>query len=359
MSLRVLHVNNQRTWRGGERQVELLVGYSSDRIHSAIACDPTGTLYQRLSKNHEVVDLSIRHGLDLKAAFRLKKFARKYDLIHCHTPKAQSVAILAKILGGKTPVVCTKRTSFPIGNNYFSKLKYRRTDRIVCVSRASAEVLQKQLPDLTLKVIHSAIEKAQKIKPVDLEALIPETRNRKIIGYVAAFTEEKNPQVFLKTATSVIDQNDDCCFLWIGDGPLKTNIQAQVEKLGLSDRIFLPGFQKDIQSWIAALDVLFFPSSSEGFPTTVLQALQVSVPVVASSLPGIREMITQGETGLLEEANHPDGFANKILEILSNDDLSRFMRDNGLQSVKQYYADQMAEKYIRLYQEMLGSTNSQ
>lgn len=350
--MRVLHVNSELSWRGGERQIELLTNYTSNKVASIIACDPRGPLHQRLGSDHVVADLSIGNGFDLKAALRLKKLAHQVDLIHCHTPKAQSIAVLAKLLGCKRPVICTKRTSFPIGQNFLSKFKYRKTDQLVCVSHASASVLQEQLPELNLKIIHSAIEKSGPVEPIKLDRLIPETRNRKVIGYVAALTEEKNPEVFTATAKNILSKNDQCCFLWIGDGPLKDDVQARIADLGVSDRIFLPGFQTDIQRWIAALDVLFFPSLSEGFPTTLLQAMQVSVPVIASDLPGIKEIIRDRENGLLCAAKDADGFTVNIQEVLDSEPLHNTITDNGLKSVQQYYADQMAEKYVELYREM-------
>ncbi len=356
--MRVLHVNSELTWRGGERQVELLARYSSDHVHSIIACNPASELHRRLSGKFKLVNLTIRNGFDLKAALKLKQLARQVDLIHCHTPKAQSMAVMAKLLGCKKPVICTKRTSFPIGDNYFSQLKYRRTDQVVCVSQASACKLQEQLPGVNLKVIHSAIEKSGPVESVELNELIPETKNRIVIGYVAAITEEKNPEIFIETAKNVLSLNGQCCFLWIGDGALKGDVQARITELGLADRVFLPGFQKDIQSWISALDMLFFPSLSEGFPTTLLQAMQVSVPVIASDLPGIREMITDSENGLLCKAKDTKGFANKIQKLLSDADLRNTLTANALKSVEQYYAEEMAEQYVKLYRQMSDAAAS-
>ncbi|MDW3193615.1 MAG: glycosyltransferase [Cytophagales bacterium] len=347
--MRVLHVNSELSWRGGERQVELLTNYGAKDVDSIIACDQRGQLNRHLEGTHEVVDLSIKNGFDFKAALRLKKLARQADLIHCHTPKAQSIAILAKLLGCNRPVICTKRTSFPIGSNFFSKFKYRKTDQVVCVSQASANVLQKQLPDINIKVIHSAIEKPEPVVPIELDQLIPETRDRKVIGYVAAVTEEKNPEVFLETARAVLAKYKNCCFLWIGDGELKETVQAQINLLGLSSRVFLPGFQANIQSWITALDVLFFPSLSEGFPTTLLQAMQVGVPVIASDLPSIREIVTDGETGLLSDAKNEEEFTHKIMEVVSNDDLRNKLKANALDSVTHFYVEEMVQKYVKLY----------
>lgn len=351
--MRVLHVNSELTWRGGERQVELLVQYSADQVQSTIACNPDGELHQRLSQKYDMVSLSIRNGFDLKAAAKLKQLAQKVDLIHCHTPKTQSVALLAKFLGCKKPVLCTKRTSFAIGDNYFSKLKYRRTDQIVCVSQASADVLQKQLPDLDIKVIHSAIEKSDPVVPIDIAKLIPKTKNLKVVGYAAAITKEKNPKAFIETVKAVLNKCDECYFLWIGDGALKNEVQSQIAKEGLSGDVFLPGFQTNIQSWIAALDVLFFPSLSEGFPTTLLQAMQSSVPVIASELPGIREIITNGKNGLLRNPKDFNGFADAIIEVLSNEERSKYFAQNGLKSCEDFYAGKMVKKYMDLYQKMI------
>ncbi len=352
--MKVLHINTEKTWRGGERQIELLANYGVRKFHSTIACYPKGQLHDQISKNHEVIDLSIRNGLDIRAALRLMRLSKKFDLIHCHTPKAQSVAILAKLFGCRKPIISTKRTSFPIGNNYFSRLKYRKTNQIVCVSQASSVVLQKQIPDIHIAVIHSAIEEAPHEDPQDLSASIPETRNRKIIGYVAAITEEKNPQTFIDTALSVMNKHDDCCFLWIGDGKLKPELISRIEALNLSDRIFFTGFQKNIRSWIASLHVLFFPSHSEGFPTTLLEAMRLSIPVVASDIDGIKEIISHGENGLLCDAKDSQVFTNEIIKVLYDDDLRNKLIDNALETAEGFYADKMAIKYQQLYDQILS-----
>lgn len=355
--MRVLHCNTEKTWRGGERQIDLLVRFSDPSTKHVVACRSDGALSQRLRKQqHHVQDLNLRNGLDLFAAWRLKKICEResVDIVHCHTPKTHSVALLSKWLGNNRPILCTKRTSFPIGNNSFSKLKYLKVQQVVCVSEASAQALKSQIPQLTPLVIPSAVERLENVKPAPLESIHPETIGKRKIGYVAALTSEKNPNTFIETARLVVDADPDVCFLWIGDGPLAMQLQKEVDRHALQKHVIFTGFQSDIQSWLGALDLLFFPSKLEGYPTTLLDAMQLSVPVIASDIPGIREIIQDKITGFLCDPEDPNHFAKMIKTVLDEGSTLDLLVRNAKDTIKGSYAEDMGRAYYKIYQDMMA-----
>lgn len=352
--MKILHINTELTWRGGERQIALLVKYTP--VQHVVACLPKGELHTRLSPDHKVIDLNPSHGLDVRAALKLKKVcdAHAIDLIHCHTPKAHTLAVMSRLLGCNRPILCTKRTSFKIGNNFFSKYKYRKVDQVVCLTEGAKQQLLKQLPDLKVDVIPSAIEQTQQVNRGMISNHLPETQNLIKVGYVAALTAEKNPEVFIDTARKVLTKHADVHFLWIGDGRLLTAIKQQVsEDPVLRDRISFPGFQKMIQPWIADLDLLFFPSLAEGMGTTLLDAMQHQVPIVASNIPGINNILKNEESGLLGDPQDAHGFAESIDKLLIDKVLRDRLCARAFEDVQDYFVEPMVERYLTWYRKLL------
>ena len=356
MKLRVLHVNGELTWRGGERQVDLLVRYSNHAIQNIVACPARSELSKRLQeKGHAVIDWSHKNGLDFAAAWNLKAICQEegIDIVHCHTPKALSIGVISKILGNKRPIICTKRTSFPIGNHLFSRYKYKKAEQVVTVSEASAKQLSSQIHDLPIKVIPSAIEKISSVQSGIIERTYPSTKGKKKIGFAAALTAEKNLDCFLETAKLAIASHPDYCFLWIGEGELKSTLEHQIHSSGLQEQVILAGFQKDIHSWLHDLDVLFFPSSAEGYPTTLLDAMQHQTPVVASEIPGIQEIISK-KNGVLCPVKDSHAFFMAIEKVLLNDRFNSDMISNATKSLVGHFAEDMAAAYLKIYRDISG-----
>ena len=354
MSLKILHINTELAWRGGERQIDLLIRHATEVQH-LIACHPEGALYHRLKHQFPVIELVLSNGMDLRAAQAIAHICQNHavDIIHCHTPKAQSVVVISRLLGNRTPMVVTKRTSFPVKNNYFSRYKYRKTHQVVCVSETSADALRNQIPELNIRIIPSAIEQVSQVESGVIEKKFPETKGRLKVGYVAALTEEKNPLAFVETARKLQQTLPKVIFLWVGEGKLRPVVEAQIAKYNLTANILLTGFQKDIHSWIADLDLLFFPSLSEGYPTTLLDAMQFDVPIIASDIAGIREIIQHQENGWLCQPHDSTCFTSGIEKILSDAAWRQTITTCARTSLKGRHAEDMARAYVGVYRHVL------
>ena len=132
MPMRILHLNNEKTWRGGERQTFLLAErLEQTGISGRIACRPEGLLWQHATEHRQaVVPLS---GNSVRAAVQLLRLAREFDLVHCHTARTHSIAAA---LGGllRRPLIVTRRVDFEPPRTWFNRYKYARAAKVACVS---------------------------------------------------------------------------------------------------------------------------------------------------------------------------------------------------------------------------------
>ena len=144
-------------------------------------------------------------------------------------------------------------------------------------------------------------------------------------------------------------------FIIVGSGPLEAELRSLATELGLEDRVVFTGFRKDADRIIASLDVFAFSSRMEGLGTVVLDAFSLGVPVAATRAGGIPEMVEDEKTGLLSPPGDPEGLAGNIIRLLGDEALARRLTGAALRLVRENYSiDLMAEKYRRLYREMVG-----
>jgi len=138
-------------------------------------------------------------------------------------------------------------------------------------------------------------------------------RNDKLIGCIANFYPTKGPDVLIQAMTHV-----DAQLVIIGDGELRPQLEAQIKKLGLENRVMLAGYVPDAHQYLKAFDLFVLPSHKEGFPYVLLEAAAAGVPIVATRVGGIPEIVQDGVTGYLAEPNDLKALAQKISQALAH-----------------------------------------
>lgn len=152
---------------------------------------------------------------------------------------------------------------------------------------------------------------------VDLEVYRPcEDRPQRQglrVGFSGRFSVEKDPLAFVEIAARVLDP--DVAFVMTGAGPLEAKVRARVRGAGLQDRVQVLGVVDDVRAHLASLDVLVLPSSVDGRPVVVLEALALGVPVIASSVGALPELVQEGVSGFLCEPGDHAAFASRITQV--------------------------------------------
>ena len=172
----------------------------------------------------------------------------------------------------------------------------------------------------------------------------------RIVGSVFRFYKEKDPLLWVRTAARVARARADIVFLLVGIGPMHARIMKLAGKLGIADRLFLPGTEKIIAPAYGAMDVLLLTSRFEGLPNVVIEAQALGVPVVATDVGGTRDAVLDGHTGWIEARRNPSRLAARVLFVLDNPDWAAKARQRGPAFVRERFGiGRMIEETLDVY----------
>jgi glycosyltransferase involved in cell wall biosynthesis len=359
-----IHVDTQRAWRGGQRQVLLTILGLRERGHRALlVAHPDGELAQRASEGHDLIRLAPRAEVDLHAAWKLSRIIKdiRPEIVHAHDPHAVAASSLALsfITSGKCPaLIASRRVAFHLKGNAFSRWKYHQVDCFVAASEAIHQMLIEDGIDRDRVVtVYEGIDihriQAEPAANIHAEFWLP--TQAPIVGAVAALTQEKGHKYLIDAAALVVREVPDARFVIFGEGELRPALERQVKELRLDKHVLLPGFRPDILAFIKSFDLFVMSSLAEGLGTSLLDAMALSKPTVASDTGGIPEVVSHDETGLLVPPRDQRALATAISELLKNQERRDRMGKAGLERVKRSFsAERMVEKTLEVYRSYAG-----
>jgi len=160
----------------------------------------------------------------------------------------------------------------------------------------------------------------------------------KAILCVANLRAEKGHEYLVEAMREVVERYSEARLFIVGKGPQMSKIQSLVSNHGLQQNVILTGFisPDEIPGYMVAADIFVLPSLSEGFPNVLLEAMAAGLPIVATSVGGIPEIVTDGENGFLVEPGNSQQLAGKILFLFENEDLRERLSDNNIKKAKGY-----------------------
>ena len=182
------------------------------------------------------------------------------------------------------------------------KMFIRFADHIVAVSQAQKQRLERlMIPSQRITVAHNSIEpeRLARVEKIDLRKKfnLPSESIIAIAG--GRFSREKGQSILVKAAAMALRKNEKLRLILFGDGPDLNQIRGSIRRIKLEDRIICPGFEKNLLGCLKEADMLINPSLSEGLPNIVLEAMALKIPVVATSVGGVPELIVDRVSGLL------------------------------------------------------------
>lgn len=354
--MRVLLVDTEDGWRGGQQQVLLLAaGLAANprfRGEAVVVARAGGELARRTA----AAGLPCRvlpHASPWSplAVWRLRRLARELgaDVLHAHASPAHTLCAFATCCSRRQLVV-TRRVDFrPKG-----AWKYRRCARVVAISQAIAAIMRDaRVGADRLAVIPSGIDPAR-------FAAADRGRGRQALGLgagdlavlcVAALEDHKDHATLLAAWRLVAEAHPQAHLLLAGDGGLRSEIAACAAGL---PRVRLLGFRDDIPDLLSAADVAVLSSRLEGLGTALMDAMACRLPVVATAAGGIPELIRDGEDGLLVPPRAPEAFAAALGRILGDPALRRRLGEAADATARRrFHAAAMVDAYIDLYDQVL------
>jgi glycosyltransferase involved in cell wall biosynthesis len=364
--MKTLHINTERTWRGGEQQTLYLLRSLIERqIKCHLVCQVDSPLAQKALQTGVEVFPSAMHGeADLPASHRIRKLITtyNYDIVHSHTSHAHSLAYFASV-GCKVCRLVTRRVDFSIYRSRIlrlSGLKYRfMADHYIAISHKIKEVMVNDgIAAERISVVHSGID-LQRFTGISGDHLLSEFKlkpGEPVVINVAHLAGHKGQKFLVGAIPYVLKEIPNARFFIIGRGELMSELQALSASLRINQALTFTGFRNDVGAFYNIADLFVMSSVQEGLGTAILDALALGKPVVAANSGGIPEIIKDGETGRLVEAADSQALAQGIVEMLTQADQAEAMAQRGQAEVKAKFSiDAMAENNLAVYNRLLSS----
>lgn len=359
---------------GGAENVVATLAIHADRtrfIPEVAALSESGELADRIQKEGIPIHVVGKgRGFDVGALRRLRRLIRegRYDLIHTHNPIANHWTIVASRFVRKAPpIVLTEhsihypgriawwypgvRTLFGLGNRV-----------IVGVCEAVTESHRRLDPAnrRRYRTIHNGIEPIVRPTAETIEArrrkldLLPKDR---VVGSVGNLRSAKAHDDLLESFVVVSKAVPEARLLVVGDGPLRSELSARAERLGVAGSVRWLGRRTDVPEILPVFDVFVLSSRREGFPVALLEASSAGVPIVATNVGGVGEVIRDRVTGRLVPPERPDLLASAALECLMDPESASTMADAARRLfLEEFTAETMTGKTQALYSEILGES---
>ena len=349
-SLRSLHLDAGRAWRGGQRQVFLLARELRARGSEPLIVGVRGAplLERAQTAGLATAAAPMRADWDLRSAKRVRSIVRTWhpDVVHAHDARSHAIALIA-LAGDSTPLVVTRRVTFSLKS---VRVKYGpRVARYVAISEAvKAAMVRDGISPHRIDVVHSGVPTPVVQVRRDWRAELGWPADTVIAGIVGAMTAEKGlEQLFHMTA-------------WLPDEAIA---RTRVVMLGGKEtgpasigplKAWRAGFVTEIYDAMAGLDVLWHPSLEEGLGTALIDALALSVPPVAYAVGGVPEIVDSGVNGLLVQPGNVQAFSESHVQMLAAETRER-LGAAGPARAADFGVERMTDGVEQVYYRVLTS----
>ncbi|MBI4709035.1 MAG: glycosyltransferase family 4 protein [Candidatus Portnoybacteria bacterium] len=323
---------------------------------------------------------------DILAYFEIKNLLKKWrpDVLHLNSSKA---GVLGSLAAKNLPIKVIYTVHGAVFEAAFSWLskklflwlekwtaKYKH--KIICVSENDKQLWLKYnvAPEEKLVAIHNGInlnidfltkeearrklfEKTSSAPPFIKSGVggisTAEEKELFLVGTIAYFYPEKNLDLLIDAAALIFGapklKDKKILFLFIGSGQQENNLKLKIKNLKLGNKVLLIGSIPKAHEYLKALDVFVLPSLKEGLPYTILEAMAAGIPIIASNIGGIPEMISDNHNGFLISPDDAETLAERILQVLENKELTQRFSQNSLEKVKNFSLEAMVEKTKKQY----------
>jgi glycosyltransferase involved in cell wall biosynthesis len=296
MIMRIAHINLAKGYRGGERQAELLIrALGAHDVEQVLIARANRPLAERLAD----AGIEIHHCSGLLSAFRA---TRGVDVVHSHEGRGVYAAWLRKEISG-TPYIITRRVNNPLSDSWLTRRAYTRASFVASVAADVARIVQAFDERITSRVIHSSSSSL----PVDPEAaksIRDRFPGKWIIGNVGALDNaQKGQEYIIEVARRMKGAHPEFQFLLVGGGDDETMLR---DLSGDLPNISFEGWSDKVGDYLAAFDLFILPSNKEGIGGILLDAMDRALPLIASRVGGLPEIVRDGDNGLLIDPGSPD-----------------------------------------------------
>lgn len=340
-------------------EVLVLMGEKNPELKNRLeAADIRVTLLDHLVRSIHPLE-------DLVATFELRSAIREYkpDILHLNSSKAGVLGSLAGRLAGIHNIVFTSHGfaflepySFVIRKFYFwaEKLATVFRKKIICVSEFDRQAAFESKLGAKEKfiTIHNGID----ISKPQITNTKFQINSKPVIGTIANLYPTKGIKYLIEAAALLKTMIPDSKFIIqiIGEGRERKNLELRIKNYGLESTIFLLGKLPNASEHLRDFDIFVLPSIKEGFPYTILEAMAAGLPIVATKVGGIPEILIDKKTGLIVAPKNPQALADAIMNLISNPESGSRMGRKAQEIVKNFTISKMVSATEKIYEEVLS-----
>jgi len=354
--LRILHINAEHNWGGGEVQTLYLCQGLQAKGHTNIIVCPKGSALSKRAKDSKikVINIPLKSIFDVFSIFKIRNLIIKndIDIVHMHTWLAHHIGAIASRLSD-TKAVVTRRMDFPVKDNLINRLFYDvLVDKVVAISDAVKKaILNSGISPYKVLVINSSLN----LKKFNRSAVVSSKNDKIIIGTTSILSERKGLRYLIDAAPQVIQKHPTVRFHIVGDGPEKHRLISYVKENGLSNYFVFKGLRKDVSKSMMEFDLFVSTSLHEAFGVSIIESMACKIPIIATSVGGIPEIVKNNKTGILVPPKNSKALSKAILYLLKNPRIAKKMGKEGRKVVEEKFdAKIMVLRYQALYYKIIN-----
>ena len=373
--MRVAHIIKVTRISGAERHLLLLLGglrNAAVDAHLIILVEKDRPMHEMMREAQErgipIRRVVIGRDYDLGLPGRLRRELRdmRPDLVHTHLIHADLFGWFAAKLAGGTAVVSSRHNDDQFRYHALwrrvSPMLWKMTDAGIVISAAIKDftVDIEGAPADKLNVVHYGMEyrwisdQARSVARRSLLAELQMEPDTLLLGMVCRIVEQKGIAFALQAVQSIQDRFPNAHLVIAGDGELTEALQALCRELDIAERVHWLGWRSDAADLIAAFDILLLPSLWEGFGMVLLEAMSRRVPVIASRVSAIPEVVVDGQTGILTEARNVPALAKAMSRLLEDRPLRQHMGLLGAARLEEHFSiERMVNGTLAVYRKCL------
>jgi glycosyltransferase involved in cell wall biosynthesis len=366
-ALSIVGVDPELGFGGGETQVlGLTLALAAGGHRAELICDPAGRLWERaIAAGIKCHPIRIRNAIDLAAGVKLRAILKRerYDVVHFHTSRAHSMAPLARGFG--STLVVTRRMDYRPNRVFAPYLYNRAVDGVVAISGGVADSLAASgVERERITVVHSGVDCDRFRAPTsqeraDARGALKIADTEFVISAVGALEQRKGHRYLIAAIGAIAASGKFRCFI-VGQGLIGRVLQDEIAVIRSLDRIKLLGRVDDVRELLWASDAFAMPSLKEGLGVAALEAMASALPVIASDVGGLREVVEDGRTGIIVPPANPEKIASAIKRLAESPELrSQMSAAARSRVVENYSMEQMAARTLALYRECLRKTRDE
>lgn len=356
-----------------------------DRVQLSVLAgsvpDPDAELVRRTAAAGVTIDFLASLGRPIRPVNdgrALRELTRRWaasppDIIHTHSSKAGVVGRVAAVRAKVPSIVHTvhgwsAHPGMPIGLSYpvtwIERCLAGRTDRLILVSQADRDWAARRRigREDTYRVVRSGVPLArfarQPGRRQSARASLGLAPGAPVVGSVMRLCPQKDPTCLLQAFATALHTVPDAHLVIVGDGPSEAEVRRQISRLGLVGSVCLAGNRSEVPELLAAFDAFALSSAWEGLPRVAIEAVAAGVPIVATRVGGLSEVVEDGLTGLLVAPHDPTSLGEAMVALLTDRGRAARMAEAGLGAIASFDAALMARDLTSVYEELASRRTS-